>query len=249
MLSFIIPLVNFLGLEIVYLKYPNLIYLVTFCLITLTAYFFFKQVGFRQKHFWSLLIPAVLFVSAHHLTFIFLEGGFLVQAFILINSFALFVFLYCVWDKYSLLQLDLRYALENIIGYFNLAIFFFIAVDFFYFDLNTNGKFIWLFLIFCAIALGLSYSSLEIFNLFSQQAVLYLGVLLLIMIQVIWVINFLPISVYSKAALVSLVYYTVLGLSKHYLVFGWQEIKFKVVRRYLFISVSGLLLVLLTSRW
>lgn len=245
----LIPLLNLIGLEIVYLKYPKLIYLVSAAVVFLTLFFIYKQTREQRQYLSAIIITAVLFLLAHYLLILFLEGGFLIHSFIFLTNFALFVFLYCLFDRYNDNNLKLNYGLPNIIGYFNLAIFFFLTIDIFYLNLNTNQKFLWLLGMFVLTVVALSYSSLKIFNLISMQAALYMGIVLIVLTEVFWIVNLLPVSVYSKAAVVSLIYFTVLGLTRHYLVFGWRELSSKVVWRYLSISGFGMILALLTSKW
>ncbi|MEK9165988.1 MAG: hypothetical protein AAB525_04005 [Patescibacteria group bacterium] len=245
----LIPILNLIGLEIVYLKYPKLIYLVSACIVFLTLFFIYKQIKHERQHLSAIVITAVLFLMAHYLLILFLEGAFLIHSFIFLTNFALFVFLYCLFDKYNSNQLNLNYALPNIIGYFNLAIFFFLTADVFYLNLNTNQKFLWFLSLFSLTVLALSYSSLKIFNLISSRAALYMGIVLIVLIEMFWTVNLLPVSVYSKAAIVALIYFTIFGLTRHYLVFGWEELSRKVVWRYLSISGLGIILALGTSRW
>ena len=245
----LIPLLNLIGLELAYLKYPKLIYAVSPIIIFLTLFWIYRWIKIDQRHWLAIIISVFLFLVAHHLLFVFLEGKFLIHSFIFLTNFSLFIFLYTIYDKYITSRLKVGYALENIIGYFNLAIFFFLSVDLFYLDLNTNQRFIWFLGLMILFILALSYSSLQIFNLISPQAVLYIGVILLVIIEIYWLVNLLPIATYSKGALVTLVYYVVLGLSRHYLIFGWEELSQRVVWRYLGISGMGMILVILTSRW
>ncbi|MFH1712604.1 MAG: hypothetical protein ABH896_00235, partial [Candidatus Jacksonbacteria bacterium] len=203
-----IPLLNLIGLEIVYLKYPKLIYFVSIAIVFLTLFFIYRQTRKQRQYLSAIVITAVLFLLAHYLLILFLEGAFLIHSFIFLTNFALFVFLYCLFDKCNSNHLKLNYALPNIIGYFNLAIFFFLTADVFYLDLNTNQKFLWFLGLFSLTALALSYSSLKIFNLISMRAVLYMGIVLIVLIEIFWTVNLLPVSIYSKGALVALIYFT-----------------------------------------
>jgi hypothetical protein len=198
------------------------------------------------------MISAVLFLIAHYALLLFLEGTWLLQGFIFLSSFILFVFLYSIFERSnstylnenSLKGKEKSLAVENIIGYFNLLIFFFLSIDVFYLELNTNQKFMWVFALILCGAFFLSYSSLAIFAIpYTSRTRLYSAIFLLSLIELYWMINFLPISIYSKAALTTFAYYTILGLTKHYLIFGEKEVTRRVVRRYLFITSCGVLLV------
>lgn len=248
-MHFLIPLLNIIGLELVFFVNPWLIFFSGGLIILLTIIFILRQMRGATRHATAIILSAVLFLAAHYGLLIFIEGRLLIQGFIMVTSFALFVFLYSLHDKYHNKQLRLKYALQNIVGYFNLAVFYFLTVDIFYWDLQTNQKFLWFLGIFLAAALALSYSALDIFDLLSRQAFVYCAVLALILTQAFWIAKLLPISVYSQGAIVSLIYYAAFGLSRHYLLFGYDELSRKVVVRYASISVLGLVLVLISAKW
>lgn len=260
-----IPLLNVIGLEAVRI-YPRVIYLVSVCITALTIFFIYRCGKKMRVSNFSLIVSGVLFVVVHHVMFLFLEGVWFIHGFIILTSGIFFMFLYSIYERFifqkkgqSFIENEgtarraegtSSYALENIIGYFNLLVFFLLTSDVLYIDLNTNQKFMWLLLLFIVSSFFLSYSSFAILNIhFKKITVLYLGVLLLAVVEIFWVISFLPISVYSKGVLVTLAYYVVLGLSRHYLIFGEAELTTRVVRRYLIITSVGVVLVFLTSRW
>lgn len=253
----LIAFLNFIGLEFT-LQYPHLIYFVSVAITALTLFFIYRYSRKITVSKISIMISAVLFLIAHYALLLFLEGSLLLHGFIFLSSFILFVFLYSIFERSTFAALnrdsekgrEKSLALENIIGYFNLLIFFFLSIDIFYLELNTNQKFMWMFALIAFGAFFLSYSSLAIFAIsLTFRTVLYIAVFLLALIELFWVINFLPISIYSKAALTTFVYYAILGLTKHYLIFGKTELTRRVVRRYLVITSCGVLLVFLTSRW
>jgi hypothetical protein len=216
------------------------------------------------------MISAIFFLISHYVFLIFLEGSVLIQGFIVVISFTLFLFLYAIYERLSHTVKQEHYALENIIGYVNLLAFFFLSIDIFYLDLqiqnirfpfnlfgtifdvnlSSNQKFILFLFFFIASVFLLSYSSLKVFAIvFSYKTALYTAVLLLVSLEFFWAANFLPVSVYSKGALVTLLYYAVLGFSRHYLIFGKKGLSRKIVERYVYISMIGFFLVFLTSRW
>jgi hypothetical protein len=246
---FLIPILNFIGLELSYLKYPKLIYFVAVLIIGLTLYFVLRVTRNNKEHQLAFLISIVLFLLSHYLLLVFLEGRWLIHSFISLTSFALFILLHSLYHRYASNQQLLGYTIENVVGYFNLAVFFFLAVDIFYLDLNLNQRFLWLLILFALFCLGLIYSAFSVYDLHGGAALFYLAVILYIIVEAMWVINLLPISVYSKGAVLSLLFYVLLGLSRHYLVFGWEELTRKVVGRYIVISVLGSIIILATTRW
>ena len=249
----VIPVINFIGLELVYFFYPYLIYPLSIFVVATTVAYIIKEIRKEHAQVAAIMISAVLFLTAHYLLIIFLEGIILVQGFIFLTSFGLYIFLYSVHDKYASHKVEhggsVTYSLENIIGYFNLAIFFFISVDLFYLHLNSNQKFFLFLRFFIVGVIALTFSAFDIFSLRSRLAYFYIAILVFVMIEVFWVVSLLPISVYSQGALVTLVYYVMLGVSRHYLIFGIKEFTGKIIRRYLVISITGIILVLFTAKW
>ena len=246
---FLIPILNILGLELVFLVFPPLIYGVGIIMVLLTLFCIFDYTKENQEHRFALCVSSVLFYVAHFLLLLFLEGKWMTHSFIMLISFTLFIFLYSIYDRHTENQLKLNYALENIIGYLNLIIFFFATIDILYLDLNISQKFIFFVFLLSLITVFLTYSSLSMFHALSIKTWLYLSVITLIVMEMFWTAAFLPVSVYAKSVLLTLVYYVVLGISRHYLIFGIEEVSKKVVLRYITISLSGSLIVLLTTRW
>lgn len=245
----LIPLLNILGLELVFLVFPPLIYGVSIIMVLLTLFYIFDYTKENKEHRFALSVSSILFYAAHFLLLLFIEGKWMTHSFIMLISFTLFIFLYSIRDRYTQNQLKLNYALENIIGYLNLIIFFFSTIDILYLDLNTNQKFIFFAFLLSTITVLLTYSSLSVFHTLSLKIWLYLSVITLLIMEMFWATALLPISVYSKSVLLTLVYYVVLGISRHYLVFGIKEVSKRIVLRYITISLLGAIIVLLTTRW
>lgn len=244
----VIPLLNLLGLEIAYLLYPPFLYVAGFLVIALAIFFIWKRMR-HDAHLLPVLFSAALLIITNYVLLVFLENAFIVHGFIAFTSLILFALLYSVSFRYRDSEGAPNYALENIIGYCNLAVFYFLSVDVFYLDLQTNQQFLLFLALFIIGAALLSYSALNIFNLRSWQTLVYGSVIILTLGEIFWAAKLLPVSVYSQGAIVTLLYYVTLGISRHYLLFGWEEVTRKVVSRYLTISVLGFLLVLGTSRW
>lgn len=248
-MHFAIPLLNFLGLEIVYLVYPPLIYGAGFIVAGLTLFFIFRNKGEEPSHLLALIFSSVLLIVTHYTFLVFLENAFVAHGFIVFTSLILFALLYSMHERlYGEISAP-RYALHNIIGYCNIAVFYFLSVDLFYLDLQANQKFLWFFAVFILGSALLSYSAFDIFNLINWRAAAFMSIILLGLGEIFWAAKLLPVSVYSQGAFTTLLYYVILGLARHYLLFGKEELSRKVVSRYLVISTLGLFLILATSRW
>lgn len=255
---FFIPLINLILLEFSF-KFPTLIYFSGFILLVLTFYSIYRWLHNQPKHtrpeanFWLIYSAAAIFILSFIFLLIFLENKTLIHSLIILESFALFVFLYIIYHIFKTEKIKLNYAAQNLVGYFNLAAFFFLTADLLFLDLNTTGKFFYFFIFFAVAVFGLAYISLKIYNIFLsskvQLAFLYLAVLEIIMLEFFWLLGYLPIAVYTRAGLLALFFYFILGIFKHYLVWGMGEITFKVVKRYVLISSLGVALLLATARW
>lgn len=257
---FLTPLINLILLEFSF-KFPTLIYFSGFILLVLTFYSIYRWLHNQPKHirpeanFWLIYSAAAIFILSFIFLLIFLENKTLIHFLIILESFALFVFLYIIYHIFKTEKIKLNYAAQNLVGYFNLAAFFFLTADLLFLDLNTTGKFFYFFIFFAVAVFGVAVNSLKIYNfhLFSfsrdRPAILYLAVLEIIMLEFFWLLGYLPIAVYTRAGLLALFFYFILGIFKHYLVWGMGEITFKVVKRYVLISSLGVALLLATARW
>lgn len=248
-MHFLIPLLNFFGLEIAYLWYPPIIYGVGLIVIGLTIFFILRNREERPSHILAILFSAVLLIVTHYILLVFLENAFVAHGFIAFTSLIQFSLLYSIHERREGASDGPRYALQNIIGYCNVTVFYFLSVDLFYLDLQTNQKFVWFLAFFILGSAALFYSAFDIFNLIQWRTVAFGSVILLMLGEMFWAAKLLPVSVYSQGAFTTLLYYVTLGLTRHYLLFGSAELSRKVVSRYLTISVSGFLLILATSRW
>lgn len=196
-----------------------------------------------------IMIAVIFFLIAHYLLFIFLENYLLIQFFIIACSLALGLFLFVLHDRAGENFLRLPYGIENITSYFNLASFFFGTVALYFFELNSNQKFFWFFGLFGALVISLSYSSYLIFDIQGPVSRLYLGVTVFVMLELFWVVGMMPVPVYTKAGLLVVFFYLILGLSKHYLIFGWAGFSRKIFWRYIAVAGSSVVIILSTTKW
>ena len=250
-MHFVIPLINFFGLEIAYLIYPPVIYGAGLVVIGLIIFFILRNKAGDSPHTFALMFSAILLIITHYVFLVFLENAFVAHGFIAFTSLILLALLESIHERpyRELSPSESNYALQNIIGYCNLAVFYFLSVDLFYLDLQTNQKFLLFLVIFTLGSVLLSYSALDIFNLINWRAASFISVIILALGEMFWAAKLLPVSVYSQGAFTTLFYYATLGLSRHYLLFGREELTRKVVSRYLIISLSGFFLIIATSRW
>lgn len=155
---------------------------------------------------------------------------------------------------YERIGKDQPLLLANFLGYANLISFFFGTVVLLFVQAQLFSEtrrpflyffyYIFVFLISCII--------LESYRLIFKQGIrtsvfsllLYLSVIELIVIQFLWIIGYLSLSFYMQAILLLFVYYQVIGIIRHYMVFGEKGVSWLVVGRYLIIFFVGIIFLL-----
>jgi hypothetical protein len=70
--------------------------------------------------------------------------------------------------------------------------------------------------------------------------------IVLLMVEIFWALAFLPLGFYVKTVIVTVIYYTLLGLTRYSLA---GQLDGRIIKRYMLISVVISLAVLMTARW
>lgn len=207
------------------------------------------QPFFNSKNtacFFSFLI----FISGTQGLLLFLENFYLKQIALFLFVFMTGLFFLTLKRAYDFkLGSKQKYALENLIGYLNILNFYLMVSVLLFLNLNTNNKFLLYFVSFILVSSFLVYSTYKVYQIKLQKMLLSFLVVELILIQFFWAINFLPLTIYTQAGILSLIYYLLVCISRHHLLLGRQGFTARILLRYLVIAFLGILILLLTARW
>ncbi len=205
---------------------------------------------FSQLNYWIdflsfLILPLFLSISIFFFLLL-IPQTFFRHLIIFFGVFVIYLYfrnLYYYFHKKQEYKVN---SLENISLYANILTFFLLSSSFFAFIIFLNSR-IWIIMLWLLL-----FGSTLIYQLFwiskveLKKNLFYLIIIVLIVEELFWSITLLPLDYYSKGILLSLVYYTVIGLSKYKLD---DNLTSKIVKRYLFISIASIVLILFTAKW
>jgi hypothetical protein len=257
-ISILIPLLIFIGLEII-LARPNWLWWIIPFLLFLPFLALWQLMNQKiTKEFWQFSLAPFLFLLSGLLFFILLtpKNDWLKHLLILIITGFLAIILESVFNFLHRQEKYPLFAIENIYSYLDLITFFFFLASFYYLIVFSNFP-LWLLLLFTIIIVGfLSYQVFWANKILTPElksrgypngtAYLFILVISLILGELFWIINFWPTGFYFNALLLSLFYYIIIGISRYHLL---GQLNKKVVRKYLVIGGICLVVILVTVRW
>lgn len=185
---------------------------------------------FLGLSFFSLSILIISF-----LLIFFIQSIIFIQYLIfLILSFKLFLsYVYKTRNK-------AQFLFQNFVSLINIIIFFLFTSLLYYINLLGNLKFWYLvifFLFFIFLLISLSFKIYEIQILRKINLIL---ILILILTEGFWVMTFLPFDIFVLSGILTVLYYYLFGLARHFLYLGEKSLTKKIIIRYSIISAIGI---------
>jgi hypothetical protein len=248
LISIFVPLLIVLGLEIILLR-PKWFWGIGAILLTLLILGIWQLLMKKvDKENWQFFLAPFLFFLSSFLFFIFLtpRNTWLKHLLILFIASLLAIILESIFnflhrpEKYPL------FAIENIYSYLDLITFFFFSTIFYYLAIFFNFP-LWILVLFILILThALIYQVFWANKVATKKSFIFISVISLILGELFWIINFWPTGFYFNALLLSLFYYTMVGISRYHLL---DPLDKKVVRKYLMVGGVCLVIVLLTGKW
>ncbi|MCX6745872.1 MAG: hypothetical protein NTX00_02510 [Candidatus Parcubacteria bacterium] len=247
LLVYICPLLTIIGLELL-VNYLSLIYflivLIFIFLIIVLKYLIPEK--FLSRDFWYLaILPLLLFLTTT--AFLLLLSSNSVRN-LIIFIFALFfgIYLENIFLFFYRPTLYQSNSQENISVLFCLLIFFLLAIDLNSFNVFLNIP-IWI--LSLILTLIVTILVLQIFwsnKIKSNFKFLYLIIFDIVILEVFWVLAFLPTNFYVVSIIITIIFYLLWGIFKAQLT---DKLNQKLVWRYLIISGILLFFIIITSNW
>jgi hypothetical protein len=201
---------------------------------------------FLSRKLWQLSVTPTLFLLSSLLFVSFLEGRYLRQVFLLGVMALEWAFLEVVFLKINYRPRYQPHSLDNICTHINL-ITIFLTVSGIFSLIIFLGFSLWPWLmVFGIISFLINYQLILPSDVDAKIAWPYILISTLIDLEIFWAVSYLPVSVYVSGLLVTVSYYFTTGLARNWLI-GVKEKR--VVIRYLIISLSILILVLVSAKW
>lgn len=203
----------------------------------------------KNKHITFILfyiLNPLLFITSTSLFVLFLNNFILYFAIVLISMLFLFMYLE---SNFLYLYYPAKYKLhsrENIAEYMGVSTLFFMLSSFMGLIIFLKAP-IWILSILTALVVGALFMyTLWINKIEHYSQYIILGISTLIITELFYVLNVLPLSFYVNALLITLVYYLI---STYNLLYFHDELETKKVRKVGLIILSIIIIILLTARW
>ncbi|MFA4930448.1 MAG: hypothetical protein WC570_01105 [Patescibacteria group bacterium] len=237
-----------IGLFEIWTFYPHSLYTVIVSLFFTVSFsiWFVLVHKVRAKESVNFFLPIGVFILSAGIFFTLIDQPVIRHFFIVLTVIGYFVemqniftFLYHP-DDYQ------PYALENINGYINLASFFLLVSSLYGVILFFSWP-NWLAIVctFC-FASFFSWRAFHAFKIDWSISKVYIIVIGLVLAETALIINFLPTSYLFNGMVIIIMYYLLLNYLRDYLRHMYDK---RLFLRYILISISGLILGLLTTRW
>jgi len=241
------PFFVYVLLELFYFK-QSLIYVVL-VFIFLSLLFTsrqFIQASKIKESFWSTIILPSSFTFSLIFFVIISPNNFLIQ--ILFFFDLVFLYLYYRTLYYYLLAPEYYKdsSLQNLSAYGNFAGFYFLSSAVYGVQVFVSAS-VWLLMLTMLIAtLLIVYQVTWANKIDKKTGLFYILISGLVITEIAWSVSFLSLSYFVLGLILSVSYYTIIGLLRFYL---QNALNKKLVKMYLIFGLSSILLVLLTSRW
>ncbi len=209
---------------------------------------FFRLAGarFREKEFWGLVAIPTLHILATVLLFMLADDTAIRFLVILLGAGVAYFYAENLFTYLHLPGAYQAYSLQNSGGIMAVVTLFFLAAG--GHALYSFARIpLYLFAIsFAVLCFTLTLSALWISKVPLQRAAVYALAAAVIFAELLVVITYLPTMYITDGALVAVLYYMYLGLSRANLS---SKLSKTVVRRYITVGTLMILAILLTAQW
>lgn len=247
-IPFFTPVLILIGLEIVLIK-PSLLWWIALFLLVIFFLSFWQLTNRKfNKEFWQLFSAPFLFFLSSLLFFTLLtpKNDWLKHLIILFIVISLVVILESIFNFFHRREKYPLYTIENIYSYLDLITLFFSLTSFYSLIIFSNFP-VWPFLLLVIFLVSLlGYQVFWANKILNRKSLTFILIISLIIGELFWIINFWPTSFYFNALFLTLFYYIMIGLSRYHLL---DHLEKKIIKRYLIISGTCLLILLLTTPW
>ena len=246
----LLPLMVFSMLEYLYFFYAQrpvvVFWFIIFSAIILSFGVMIIIGDKNSRNFFLFLATPLFLVLGQFIFVLFLEGKLLRHIIAIVPTMILGVFLENTYVHFQKKEKYEQHSMGNILSFLSLIILYLFAASFFGFIVYLNVS-LWIAtFIIMFVAFIITEQVMYFHELSFQKSWPYLVIISLVVGEFFWVINFLPSSLYVNAFILTVLYYSMIGVSRNHLL---GILSRSVFLRYFFISIISLLVVLITAKW
>jgi len=202
-----------------------------------------------KKDFFLFLISPVLFYIASFLFLIFLIpqiNVFFKHGFILFISLVLGILYFIICQSAHNPEEHYLKVLSVLFEYLNLFTTIFSFSFFYNLVFFLNAPFWFVQFLTGVLMIILFYQIFWSNQFIAKKNIVFLPVMALVFMELFWAIGLWPINFYSRGLIMGIFYYLFSGLVRNHFS---ENLRKKIVQKYLAISFISLLIILLTSHW
>jgi len=204
------------------------------------------QVALHRKEFWRFFLMPGFFILAINLFLLIVDNSFWQQVIIVATALLLLMILQNLFDRFHQASRYPANSFESLSGIINSISLFLLVTILYSFSTFLDLSIWFLALLFLGTTTLLTYQTMWIAGIEIKRSWFYILIIDLVLVELFWVMFFLPNTFYVKALIVTILYYLAVNLSRNYLI---NLLNRKMIWRYLIIGGIILLLVLLTAQW
>lgn len=246
-ISLVSTLIFIIGLELFLLLYNFWIFIIPISLaLVLLEVWLVTTERILSKIFWMYVITPFFFLLAIFGMISLLENTMVQQILILGGSLLYWLYL----SNVAIYNFDFQNyhssAIENVSSYMNLISLFCLTIVVYAAEalLNTSMALIGISMIIFVVLILLQ--SIWAARIESQKRYLYVLTMAIIMIELFWVVAYLPSNFYLQGFLLTVAYYGVWGLLKSNLLGIFSK---RLLIRYLGLCGLAVIAVIITAQW
>lgn len=204
------------------------------------------QKKLHHQEFWRFLLTPGIFVLSVWLFLVILGDRLWQQVMVVASCLLLFLILQNLFTRFWAATRYPAQSFESISGNINSVSVFLLATVGYSFSTFLDLPLLVLAIFLLAGTTLLVYQTMWVAGVEIKRSWLYILIVDLIVVELFWVLLFLPNTFYVKGVAITVAYYLAVNLSRNYLI---NLINAKMVWRYLIVGGIMLVLVLGTAQW
>lgn len=206
---------------------------------------FIKKSSQKASLFNFFLFPFVSFALVIAFSAL-LSNKILVHLVFLLESVLIYIYFKSIYYKLLNSEKYIKGHLENFSSYANFILFYFLSSVIYGYQVYLGINFSLLLFFFLFMSALIIYQVFWANNLYSKENIFFIFLIIFCLLEMSWVISFMSLSSYILGFLLSVCYYIIIGLSRFFLL---DKINKKIIKSYLILGFSSIIIVLLTARW
>jgi hypothetical protein len=247
----LLPLILSFGhlvfLEIIFIS-PKLLF-VFLVLLALFDFFVVRQfiiASKRQERWWYFIILPLVFTVSLTVFTTLLPAKWLIHLIFIINSIFNYFYFSVIYNYLIIPTKYKKNSLENTSSYGNFLAFYFLASSIYGLQIFLNVEIWRLMIVLLVASLFIVYEVFWANRVDNNARFFYMLILSFMIVEFAWAISFMSLNFYILGLILAIFYYTIIGLTRFYLL---KTLNRQTIKAYLVLGICSVVLVLFTANW